>query len=205
MLTSDADPFLGDALLGWMKTLMKRPKKKLSCRTGFTLTELVVTISVIAIFLFLTQFTMFRLIDKYRFKARIQDFVSTLQMAAVKAAESPSRYEVIIDPIEQTYLLREITTPHLDEVLQEEIIAEGDFGNDCRVDYIQFDDGETTSGDPAKFRAGHAGWNYGGKIVFVDAQENQFSVVLNRLNRLVELEEGDVELWMPKDPEDMLF
>jgi prepilin-type N-terminal cleavage/methylation domain-containing protein len=181
---------------------MKRPKIS---EAGFTLTELVVTISVIAIFLFLTQFTIFRLIDKYRFQARIQDFVSTLQMAAVKAAQSSSRYEVIVDPLEQTYLLREITTPHLDEVLEEEIITEGDFGKDCQVDYIQFDDGDLTSEDRARFRTGHAGWNYGGKIVFVDAHENQFSVVLNRLNRLVELEEGDVELWMPKDPEDMLF
>ncbi len=182
---------------------MKDRGKK--AEAGITLAELMVTISLIAIFLLLTHFTIFRLIDRHRFKARIQDFVSTLQMATVKAAESPRRYEVIVDLIEQTYLLREITTPHLDEVLEEEIIAQGDFGKDCQVDYIQFDDGELTSEDTAKFRAGHAGWNYGGKIVFVDAQENQFSVVLNRLNHLVELEEGDVELWMPKDPEDMLF
>lgn len=182
---------------------MKRPRRQ--GKAGFTLTEVLVAITIMAAFVLLTQFTIFRLIDKHRFKARIQDFVSTLQMAAVKAAESPNRYEVIVDPLEQSYLLREITTAHLDEVLAEEIIAEGDFGSNCQVDYIQFDDGTLTSEDRAKFRAGHAGWNYGGKIVFSDAQENQFSVVINRLNRLIELEEGDVELWMPKDPEDMLF
>jgi len=182
---------------------MKHRRKK--GEAGFTLTELVLAISIIAVFLFLTQFTIFRLIDKYQFKSRIQDFVSIMRMATVKAAQSSNRYEVIIDLIEQTYVLREITTPRLDDVLEEEIIAEGDFGRDCQVNYVQFDDGALTSADLAKFRAGHAGWNYGGKIVFVDAQENQYSVVLNRLNRLVELEEGDVELWMPKDPEDMPF
>ena len=59
-------------------------------------------------------------------------------MAATTAAQSDKRYEVIIDIPQQSYTLRQITTPDLSVVLEEEIIAQEDFGASCRVSYVLF-------------------------------------------------------------------
>jgi hypothetical protein len=149
---------------------------------------------------------------KNTFKAQIQEFVSTMQMAVIAAAESNRRYEVIIDLTDQTYLLREITSPDLSLVLEEEIIVEGDFGDKCWADYVLFDDvefsmpGESYANEgTAMFRAGHAGWHYGGKIVLLDEELQPYSVVVNRMNRLVTLEEGDVEFSLPRRTDEILF
>ena len=119
--------------------------------------------------------SLYGLLRRHSMKGRIWDFVSTMQMAVNAAAESSRRYEVIVDLTEQYYLLREITSPDLSVVFQDEIIAEGDFGENCFVDYVLFDDVEFageldsyTNEGIAKFRAGHSGWQYGGKIVLLD-------------------------------------
>jgi hypothetical protein len=65
------------------------------------------------------------------------------------------------------------------------------------VDYSPESESYTNEGI-AMFRAGHSGWQYGGKIVLLDEDEQPYSVVVNRLNRLVTLEEGDVEILKPK-------
>jgi hypothetical protein len=144
-------------------------------------------------------------LKKNTFKARVNEFVSVMQMAASAAAESNRRYEVIIDLTDQSFLLRQITSPSLAEILDEEIIASGSFGNNCHVAYVEFDDGEFANEGRAKFRAGHAGWQYGGKIVFLDESEKPYSVLVNRLNRVIELVEGDVEFLTPKAKEDVMF
>jgi hypothetical protein len=126
-------------------------------------------------------------------------------MAATAASESDRRYEVIVDLAEQSFLLREITSPDLSEVLEEEIIIENQLSDKCRIVYVQFDDGDYTNDGRAKFRAGHSGWAYGGKIVLIDDSEKLYSIVVNRLNRIIKLEEGDVELLEPKRKEDVLF
>jgi len=172
---------------------------------GFTLTELIVVVVIISLFVLLAQVNFFSALRKNTFKAQVQDFVSTMQMAASAAAQSDRRYEVIIDLTEQRYLLRQITSPDLSEVLEEEIIIESDFSNNCRVAYVEFDDGDYTNDGRAKFRAGHAGWQYGGKIVLLDEKEQPYSVVVNRLNRIIELKEGDVELLVPKAKDEVLF
>jgi len=172
---------------------------------GFTLTELIMVVLIISLFVLLAQVNFFPALRKNTFKAQVQDFVSTVQMAASAAAESDRRYEVIIDLTEQSYLLRQITSPDLSEVLEEEIIVENDFSNNCRVAYVQFDDGDYTSEGRAKFRAGHAGWQYGGKIVMLDEKEQPYSVVVNRLNRIIELKEGDVALLIPKAKDEVPF
>jgi len=180
------------------RPIMRKPQ-------GFTITELSIALSVIAVFLLLAQSAILTRIEKHRLKGQVEDFVSTLRMAAVSAAESNRRYEVIVDPVERTYMLRQITTSQLDEVLDEEIVSEGQFGRGCRVDYIEFDDGDMTTQNRAKFRAGHQGWQYGGKIVLMDEDEHRFTVVVNRLNRSIEIHEGDVGMLTPKAPEDLPF
>jgi prepilin-type N-terminal cleavage/methylation domain-containing protein len=172
---------------------------------GFTLTELMVVIVIISLFAFMVQMHLFGMLRKNTFKAQVQEFVSTMQMAASAAGESDRRYEVIIDIPEQGYILREITDPDLTQVLEEEIIVEDSFSGNCRVAYVVFDDGDATSEDRAKFRAGHSGWQYGGKIVLLDENEHPYSVVVNRLNRMVTLEPGDVALLTPRSKDEMFF
>jgi len=169
------------------------------------LTELIVVVVIISLFVLLAQVNFFGLLRKNTFKAQVQDFISTMQMAVRAAAQSDRRYEVIIDLTEQSYLLRQITSPDLSEVLEEEIIVVNDLSDLCRIAYVEFDDGDYTNDSRAKFRAGHAGWQYGGKIVLLDEDEQPYSVVVNRLNRIVELREGDVELLVPKAEDEVPF
>ena len=177
----------------------------LNANPGFTLTELIVVIVIISLFVLLAQVNFFGLLRKNTFRAQVQDFISTMQMAGRAAAESDRRYEVIIDLTEQSYLLRQITSPDLSEVLEEEIIVDHYLGENCRVVYVEFDDGEYINDGWAKFRAGHSGWQYGGKIVLLDEKEQPYSILVNRMNRIVSLQEGDVALLEPKAREEMLF
>jgi prepilin-type N-terminal cleavage/methylation domain-containing protein len=176
-----------------------------NAESGFTLTELVVGIVVVGLIAFMVQIHIFGILRKSTFRAQVQGLVSTMQMAASAASESERRYEVIIDIPEQGYMLREITNPDLSQVLEEEIIVEDTFAENCRVAYVMFDDGDATSEDRAKFRAGHLGWQYGGKIVLLDENEQPYSIVVNRLNRMITLEQGDVGLLATKTKDEVLF
>jgi type II secretory pathway pseudopilin PulG len=174
---------------------------------GFTVTELVVVILIISLFVLLVMMNFFGLIRKNTFKVQANEFVTTMQMAASAAAESDRRYEVIIDLTEQSYTLRQITNPDLSQIFEEEIIVTNNFGHDCQVTYVLFDDLMETDEDHqiAKFRAGHNGWQYGGKVVLLDEKEQPYTVIVNRMNRVVRLTEGDVELLMPKSRDEVLF
>lgn len=172
---------------------------------GFTMAELLVVLAVISLFVLLAQLHLFGLLRKNTFRAQVQELVSTMQMAASAAAESDRRYEVIIDIPEQSYLLRQITNPDLSEVLEEEIIVQDNLSGGCRLAYVEFDDREYTNDGRAKFRAGHAGWAYGGKIVLLDEQGQPYSIVVNRLNRIVALEKGDSGLLQPRLRNELLF
>ena len=174
-------------------------------KNGFTLAELLVVVVIFSLFALLAQVHLFRLLRKNTFKAQTQQLVSTMQMAATAAAESDRRYEVIIDLDEQKFLLREITTPDLTEVLEEEIILQDRMSSNCRLVYVEFDDGVFTHEGRAKFRAGHTGWAYGGKIVLLDEKENPYSVMVDRLNRIITLKEGDIRLLEPKYSDDLIF
>ena len=162
---------------------------------------------MVSLFAFLVVTNLFGLLRRNTFKVQAHQFVSTMQMAATAAAESDRRYEVIIDLTEQCYILRQITNPDLTQVMEEEIIVNNDFGNNCQVIYVLFDDLMETDEDHqiAKFRAGHAGWQYGGKVVLLDENEQAYSVVVNRMNRVVRLQKGDVELLMPKAKDEVFF
>jgi len=174
---------------------------------GFTLTELVVVILIISLFVLLVMMNLFGLVRKNTFKVQANEFVTTMQMAASAAAESDRRYEVIIDLTEQSYTLRQITNPDLTQIFEEEIIVTNTFGYNCQVVYVLFDDLMETDENHqiAKFRAGHNGWQYGGKVVLLDEKEQPYTVIVNRMNRVVRLTEGDVELLMPKSKDELFF
>jgi prepilin-type N-terminal cleavage/methylation domain-containing protein len=172
---------------------------------GFTLIELIVVVVIISLVVLVAQVRLFALLTRNRFKAQVQEFVSTMQMAARAAAQSDRRYEFMIDLTEQSYLLREITSLDLSEILEEEIIVEGNLGDNCWIAYVEFDDGDYTNEGRAKFRAGHAGWQYGGKIVLLDENEQPYSVVVNRLDRIVKLKRGEAALLVPKAQSEIPF
>ena len=176
-------------------------------RRGFTLTELIVVLVVISLFVLLAQLNLFSLLGKNKFRAGAQELVSTMQMAASAAAENNKRYEIIIDLSEQSYTLRQITSSDLSEVTEEDIIAKNEFGRSCWAAYVLFDDLVATDEEHqiAKFRVGRTGWQNGGKIVLLDENEQPYSVVVNRLSRIVELKDGDVQFLMPRTQDEMQF
>jgi prepilin-type N-terminal cleavage/methylation domain-containing protein len=175
------------------------------CRAGLTLIEMVVVVSILGLFVCWVSLNLSGALRRQAFKATAQEFVSALKIAITAASESDRRYEVIVDLPEQTYLLREITTPDLSEVLDEEIMVQGTFDPTCRAVYVEFDDGQSTQQDRAKFRAGHAGWQYGGKIILLDEDDHPHTVLVHRLSRRIDLLDGDVELPMPQDQQAMAF
>lgn len=173
-------------------------------RTGaFTLVELIVVLSLLALFVLMAQVNLFSTLRRSSFKAQVQGFVSAMQMAATAAAETGRRYEVIVDVSEQTYLLRRISASNLAEVLDEEIVADGYFGDSCYISYVEFDDGTYANEGQAKFRAGHSGWQYGGKIVFRDESEQAYTVAVGRLTPIVQVHQGNPELMRPKRSEEV--
>jgi prepilin-type N-terminal cleavage/methylation domain-containing protein len=175
---------------------------------AFTLVELLVVISLISLLVLIAQVNLFDVLRRNTFKAQVQDFVSLMQMAASHAAESGNRYEMIIDLSDQSYLLRELTGSDLTAPVQEEqIIAQGALQGNCRIAYVEFDDGTyaNTSGERTRFRAGHAGWQYGGKVVFLDESEHPYAVIVNRVTPIVQLIEGDPPLMTPKAKEEVPF
>ncbi len=183
---------------------IKSPAAARRCR-AVTLTELIVVLAIVSLFVIFPAMNICGLFTKSTFKAQAHELVSTLQMAASAAAESDRRYEVIIDLTEQTYLLREITSTDLSVIFEDDIIAENDLGSNCQAAYVEFDDLEYTNDGRAKFRAGRSGWEYGGKIVLLDSDGRAYSVVINRISRIVELRNGEVGLLRPRSEDEMLF
>ncbi len=175
---------------------------------GFTLTELIVVVLMVSLFVLLAMVNFSGLLTRSTFRAQAYELVSTMQSAVSAAAESGRKYGVIINIDEQSYTLREITSPELYGVPEEEeIIITNQLGQECRISYIQFDDWTGTDEDIFRvhFIAGPSGWQYGGKIVLLDRNEEPYSVVVNRINRIVTLEEGDVELLVPRTKDEVLF
>jgi type II secretory pathway pseudopilin PulG len=173
---------------------------------AFTLVELLVVMSLMSLLILIAQVNLFGMLRRNTFKAQVQDFVSTMQMAASHAGESGQRYEMIINLAEQSYLLRELTDTDLTALPSvEQTVTEGAFRGNCRIAYVEFDDGTYTNEDKARFRAGHAGWQYGGKIVFLDESEQPYAVIVNRVTPIIQLIEGDPPLMTPKTKEQVPF
>jgi prepilin-type N-terminal cleavage/methylation domain-containing protein len=174
-------------------------------RHGFTLAESMVVIVIFSLLIIMAAPNLKGVITKNSFKAKSQGLISALEAASTSAGQSDKRYEVIIDIPQQSYLLREISSSNLAEVLDEEIIAAEDFGPNCTVSYVLFDDGAFTNEDRAKFRAGRSGWQFGGIIVLLDAEGQPWSIVIDRLSNIVRVEPGETQITWPRSKDELPF
>ena len=179
-----------------------------SYNSGFTLAELLVVVAVVSLFVLMAQIHLFGLLRKSTFRAQTQELVSTMQMAASAAAETGRRYEIMIDITEQGYELKQLTGSEINvdrpDETPGEVIVQNNLNESCRLVYVWFDDG-IDSNVRAWFRVGPSGWQNGGKIVLLDEKDQPYTIVVNRINRLVVLEEGDIELLEPKAKNDLPF
>ncbi len=180
-------------------------KSRLPC--GAVLAEVIMVLFIISLFTAMAMMNLSGALAKDSFKSRANKLVRLFQMAATSAAETGKRYEIIIDFTQSTYTLREITTGlvAVEDILEEEIIETGEFTDRFQPAYVLFDDGDWTNSEPARFRVGKFGWQYGGKISLLDESGNEYTLMINRLNRRIELFEGDVEIIPSRAPEDMGF
>jgi prepilin-type N-terminal cleavage/methylation domain-containing protein len=172
---------------------------------AFTLAESMVVIVIVSLLILMASTNLKGVITKNSFKAKSQGLVSALEAAITSAGQSDKKYEVIIDIPQQSYLLREISSSNLADVLDEEIIAQEDFGNNCRISYVLFDDGQYTNEDKAKFRASRAGWQFGGIIVLIDSDGQAWSIVVDRLSNIVRLQEGEAQIIWPRSKDELPF
>ena len=178
-------------------------------RAGKTLIEMMLVVLIIGLLTMLAMMNMSGLVGKSQFQQKCQDLVNTIQMASDSAAQRRGRYEIVFDPTELTYALRELVVE--DEQDDEEdlglsrVISEGTFDEDFMLSYVQFDDYEMATDEVSIFRVGFGGFQYGGKIVLFDSGGQYYSIVINRLNSTIKLESGDVDLWPPKDKDEMPF
>jgi prepilin-type N-terminal cleavage/methylation domain-containing protein len=172
---------------------------------GFTLAESMVVIVIVSLMVVLAATNLKGVIIGNTFKGKVRGLIAAIEAASTAATQTGKRYEVIIDIPQQSYLLREITSSDLSEVLEEEIIAQEEFGENCRIAYVLFDDGEFTAEDRAKFRAGPSGWAFGGVIVLLDGDGQFWSVVVDRLSNIVRLEQGESQIVWPRSSDELPF
>lgn len=173
---------------------------------AFTLIEAMVVMAIISLMIAIAAFNLMGPLHQSTFDASAQRMASIFQRAANASYRNGKRYEVMVDLIEQTYVLREISSNNLAEVLEEEVIDKRQLPESCYISYVEFDDpqediaqvDETTNSLIAKFRAGPAGWQYGGKIVLLDRNDNAYSILISTLSRVVSLRRGDVPILASK-------
>ena len=178
-------------------------------RRALVLVEMLVVMVIIGLMTAMVTINFSSAFTKAKFKREVNAFINVLKMAQNGAAESGKRYAVILDFDEQSYTLRQFDSLSLDIIPDEKaIITTGYFTDECYLDWVLFDDFEYAIEETAyeaRFYAGHSGWQYGGKIVLLDADGNPYSVVVNRLSRVITLQPGDVEILAPQYQEDVLF
>jgi hypothetical protein len=171
------------------------------------LAEVIMVLFIIAMFTTIAMMNFSNVLSRNSFKSRAYDLVKLFQMAATSSSQTGRRYEVIIDFVQNSYMLREITTGLMavEDIPEEEIVQTGQFNDRFQLSYVMFDDGDWTNEAPALFRVGRSGWQYGGKIVVTDEDGVEYSIVINRLNRMIGLVAGDVEILMPRTADEMGF
>jgi Tfp pilus assembly protein FimT len=187
--------------------LLKILKAASAKKSSFSLLEAISAVVIISLFVGMVTPGIIGRLSKSLFNSESANLVNALQFAAASAAKSEKRYEVIINITEQSFTLRQITSPDLDQIFDEDIIIQQTFSSNCRIDYVIFDDLVHTDENHqiAKFRAGHSGWQNGGKIVLLDRNLQPYSLIVSRLNKLINIKKGDVSILLPKAEDEIPF
>ncbi|MGB8227135.1 MAG: hypothetical protein WCE45_09790 [Sedimentisphaerales bacterium] len=178
-----------------------------AARSGAVLAEIIMVLFILALFTTMAMMNLSDVLSRNSFKGRAYDIVKLCQMAATSAAETGRRYEIIINFAQNSYTLREIMTGlvAVEDIEEREIIETGQFSDRFQLSYVMFDDGEWTNEAPALFRVGKTGWQYGGKIVITDENGKVYSIVVNRLSRMINILDGDAVILVPRSEDEMGF
>ena len=188
---------------------MSDPEKlNFRCRRGLTLVEVLAVVFMISLLSVIAAVNLTGAFRGNTFRGQVHEFRSAFEKAAAIAREKGKRFEIVIDLNNQTWLLREIRVSGLVDVKnipEEEIISIRDLSLSCQVLYVYYDDGDQADSGYAKFRVGPAGWRTGGKIVMIDDDGREYSLVIDRLSQSVDFVKGDALILEPRYPEEMGF
>ena len=186
------------------------------CR-AMVLVELLLVVAILGL---MTSIAIVKLLpgfEKTTFKREAYEIVDALSMAQNAAAQSDHRYAVFFDLLQpQNYSLRQINALEdlaNDAIPEEEmVLAAKQLSQRCEIAYIRFDDGDDTRDEgedlltlKSYFVAGRSGWQNGGKIVLLDKNGNPYSIVVNRIGRMITLIEGDVDIFLLEAKTDVPF
>lgn len=178
---------------------------------GLVLVEMLMVVALMALIAGTAILSFGALWGNLRFKRQAEELVNVFQMAQNAAAQSDRRYAVILDFVEQKFVLREFQTLDLGTMDPDEaIIQTGYFSDALRIEYVLYDDLRDTRDDEdavleARFLAGHSGWQYGGKVVLLDEDGQPWTIVIHRFAKPVALFEGDVPIFLPQDKQNVPF
>jgi hypothetical protein len=182
-----------------------RPGKTLP--GGFTLLEASVCLFIVAMVTGFTFVSVSHILPKIKFKSQASDIKRMFELASYSASETPRRYGVMVDFMENACILYEVSTsrPYSEnfETLRDEDIMDIVYlSQDCQLYYVQFDDSEETIDATAEtgrafFVAGRAGWDYGGKVVFFDNEGMLHSILIHRLGNNIQMYDYDVMIPEP--------
>ena len=190
-----------------------------TCKYGHSadalvLIELIIVIIFITLMAGLVIMNFPAIVRRGQFEKQAQELIRILKMAQNAAAESDKKYAVNLDFEEQTYTLRQYTRADWEVILDEEpVMFEGYFSEQCYLDYVIFDDGTDTR-EPlegrimvgAWFYAARTGFRNGGNIVLLDSEGNPYSVIVNRLSKVISLLPGeDYEIPIPRETYELPF
>ena len=170
---------------------------------ALVLVEMLIVLGIVVFLTTLVTLNFTGAVGRTEFQKQAYEFINTLKMAQNAAAESDRRYAVVLDFIEKTYTLREFASLDLATIPDDvAVIKVGNFTEHCQLDYVVLDDLRDTRDEgedieSVRFLAGHSGWLFGGKIVLRDADGYPYSVLVNRISRVITLNEGDVEIMEP--------
>lgn len=182
----------------------------LRSRTGVVLVELLLVVGLIGMMTGIAIVSFSSMWGNLRFKRQADELVNVFQMAQNAAAQSDRRYAVILDFVNQGYILREFKSLDLATMDPEDaVIQTGEFNFALQLDYVMYDDLEDTREaedvTEARFLAGRSGWQYGGKVVLLDEDGEPWTIVIPRFAKPVELFEGDVPIYLPQNKQDVPF
>ncbi len=174
---------------------------------ALVLIELIVVISMLALLVSITAVNLTGSVFRTRFDRQAHDFMTALKMAQDFAAQSNTRYAVLIDIDERTYTLKPFYEIFEGTPVEEQPIATGCFTDDFQLEYVRFDDGQDTRNVESNAQeiyriwlmTGQSGWQNGAHIGLLDDDGNPYTVVMNRLNRTITMHPGELEMLEPLD------